>query len=119
MLHAMVLTVALASVGYCRQAHQKPAEGQPEHEKTEDKTRTIPGGASKGVEACHADIDRWCKKVKSGEGRLGACLSANSKKLTKRCKRWASHGGTAHMVEAFARDIDGAALTPAPATEKR
>ncbi len=117
MLHALMMTVALASVGYPQPVQQKPAEGMPAHEKAEDKARTVPGGASKGVEACHADIERWCKKIKPGDGRLGACLKANAKKLSKRCKRWASHGGAAHMDEAFARDIDGAPPAPASGTK--
>lgn len=73
----------------------------------EDKARTVKGGASLGVKACHADIERWCKTVKPGEGRIGACLKAKSKKLSKSCRRWASHGGANAMDEALTRDIDG------------
>lgn len=111
MLHALILVASLTSLGH---AQGKPAEGQPQHEKAEDKSRTVAGGASKGVKACHADIERWCKAVKPGEGRLGACLKAHSSKLSKPCRRWASHGGKSHIDEALSRDIDGQAPESIP-----
>jgi hypothetical protein len=84
----------------------------PAHEAAEDAVRTVEGGASKGVKACHADIERWCKKVKAGDGRLGKCLKANSKKLAKPCRDWLSHGGQAHVDRAFS-EVD----PPAPAKQ--
>lgn len=83
-------------------------EKTPSSEKAEDAARTVPGGASKGVKACHEDIERFCKDVIAGEGRLGACLKANRKKLSKKCLKWAAHGGKAHTDEALT-DIDKAA----------
>lgn len=80
---------------------------RPQREAAEDKARTVPGGGSLGVKACHDDIERWCKDVKPGDGRLGACLHAREKKLSKKCRRWADHGGASHAAEAY-RDIDKA-----------
>jgi hypothetical protein len=90
-------------------AQQAKTEG---HGAAEDKARTVRGGASKGVKACHEDIDRFCKDVTPGEGRIGACLKANKKKLSKSCVRWAAHGGKGHSDEALA-EIDKS-LAPAP-----
>lgn len=106
MLRALIIVAVAASVGHSQEA-VKPAKDALPHEKMEDRARTVEGGASKGVRECHADIERWCKKVKPGEGRLGACLKANAKKLSKRCRRWAAHGGENAVEEALTRDLDG------------
>lgn len=74
-------------------------------EAAQDKARTVPGGASKGVKACHEDIERFCKGVVPGEGRLGACLKGHKAELSKPCARWTRHGGEAHVDEAF-KDLD-------------
>ena len=103
MLRAIILVLSFIPSVYAQQAGHEPAV---------DKARTVTGGAGKGVKACHTDIDRWCKNVIPGKGRLGACLLPHEKELSKRCRRWAGHGGEAHRTEAFLRDIDGA---PAPA----
>lgn len=39
-------------------------------------------------------------------------MKAHSAKLSKRCLRWASHGGKEHIDEALLRDIDGPAPKP-------
>lgn len=114
MIHSILLALAFASTGYSQQSQRKAPETSAHAEAAENKGRTVPGGAGKGVKACHADIDRWCKDVKPGEGRLGACLKTHAKELSKRCRRWASHGGKEHLGEALLRDLDGAAA-PAPA----
>ena len=115
-----LLALILLSASFAGAADQaKPIEeGKPGHEASEDKARTAKGGASKGVKACHADIERFCKGVKAGEGRLGVCLKKNVKKLSKSCRLWAAHGGKEHMDEALGRDIDGAPA-PAPVPEKK
>jgi len=113
MIRFLIIIAALASVGHAQEP-QKPAAEAERHETAEDKARTVAGGASKGVKACHADIERWCKKVKPGEGRLGACLKAKAKKLSRSCRRWAAHGGEKSIEEALARDIDG----PPPSSSK-
>lgn len=105
-IRALILIAAMASIGHSQEG-TKPAEAAARHEKMEDKARTVKGGASKGVKACHADIERWCKTVKPGDGRLGACLKKRSKKLSAVCLRWAAHGGEGAIEEALARDIDG------------
>jgi hypothetical protein len=87
--------------------------GDARHEAAEDKTRTVPGAASLGVKACHDDIERWCKNVKPGEGRLGACLLARKAQLSKRCRRWARHGGVAHEDSSY-KEIDKAIVQPGP-----
>lgn len=106
MIRSLFVVVALASFTHAQ-------EGKPAHEAAENKARTVKGGASKGVKACHADIEKWCKDVKAGEGRVGACLKEHAKELSKSCKRWASHGGKAHIDDALGRDLDGAAPAPA------
>lgn len=112
MRHSIMLVMLLVSSGYSQQTKKAAPESRAKHEAYEDKARTVPGGASKGVKACHADLDRWCKEVKPGEGRLGACLMAHAKELSQRCRRWAAHGGKEHMEESLVKDIDGA---PPPA----
>lgn len=114
MRYSIMMVLMLAAYAGAQPAGQKKAEGKPKHEASEDKARTVPGGAGKGVKACHADIERWCKDVKPGEGRLGACLKGHAKELSKKCLRWASHGGKAHVVEALGRDLDGAAPPAKP-----
>ncbi len=43
-------------------------------------------GKGKGVGPCHEDLQKYCKKVKPGEGRLVKCLLENKNKLTPECK---------------------------------
>lgn len=111
MIRLLIIIPVLASVVHSQEV-SKPAIEAERHERMEDKERTVEGGASMGVRACHADIERWCKAVKPGEGRLGACLKAKSKKLSKRCRRWAGHGGETTIEEALTRDIDGPPRPP-------
>lgn len=37
--------------------------------------------------ACMGDYEKYCKGVAPGEGRIIACLSRSSDKLTPECKR--------------------------------
>ncbi|MDX6770347.1 MAG: cysteine rich repeat-containing protein [Elusimicrobiota bacterium] len=120
MIRTLTVVLLFAASAHAKDAAKPAPEGKPGHEAKEDKARTVPGGASKGVKACHADLEKFCKGVKPGEGRQGACLKANAKKLSKSCRAWASHGGKGHMDEALGRDIDGApAVVPdaAPAPQ--
>lgn len=119
MLLMPLMLAMFAAVGHAEPPTRKPTEPKPAHELAEDKARTVPGGASKGIKACHADIERFCRKIKPGEGRLGACLKTNVKKLSKRCRKWASHGGVAHIDEALARDIDGSVPVQPAAPENK
>jgi hypothetical protein len=73
----------------------------PAQEAAEDAARTVPGGASKGVKACHEDIERFCAKVEPGDGRLGRCLERNRRKLSSACRRFVLHGGKEHSSKAF------------------
>jgi phage host-nuclease inhibitor protein Gam len=36
--------------------------------------------------ACKADIEKFCKDIKPGEGRLQACIKSNEDRLTQQCK---------------------------------
>jgi hypothetical protein len=38
------------------------------------------------TEGCKADIEKYCKDVKPGDGRVLACLYANSEKISPRCE---------------------------------
>ena len=98
MLQSILLVLTLASSAHAQ------------HETAENKARTVPGGASKGVAACHDDIERLCKSGKPGEGRLGACLNGRVKDLSASCLNWAAHGGNEHIAEALLRDLDGKPL---------
>jgi quercetin dioxygenase-like cupin family protein len=105
--NSIMLILALVPSCHAQLASEAPPKDKAVHERAEDAARTVPGGASKGVEACHEDIERFCKGVKAGEGRLGACLKAREKELSDRCLRWASHGGATHAAAALFREIDG------------
>ena len=95
---AFMMTVALAFAGAARAA-------DPKHEAAEDKARTVAGAPSKGLAACHADIEKHCAGVKAGESRIGSCLAAHKKELSKACLKWAGHGGKGHE-EASLKEID-------------
>lgn len=111
MLHLAMLVLTLAVHA---QQPEPAAEKTVKHESAENKARTVRGGANKGVKACHADIERFCKGVKPGEGRLGACLNGSVKKLSKRCRTWAEHGGKDKVGEALLQDLDGRSPAPEP-----
>jgi len=51
----------------------------------------VASAAEKGIvetfkEGCQADLETYCKGVKPGDGRLLACLYANSDKISARCE---------------------------------
>ena len=51
----------------------------------------VASAAEKGIietfkEGCKADLEKYCKDVKPGDGRLLACLYANSEKISARCE---------------------------------
>ena len=51
----------------------------------------VASAAEKGIvetfkEGCKADLETYCKDVKPGDGRLLACLYANSDKISARCE---------------------------------
>lgn len=67
------------------------------------------GGRGGGKGVCAEDIQKLCKDVKPGEGRIAACLKENEKKLSKVCsermaavkERGARRGGKGEMAGAF------------------
>ncbi len=67
------------------------------------------GGRGEGKGVCAADIQKLCKDVKPGEGRIAACLKENGKKLSKSCserqaavkERGARGGKKSAMAGAF------------------
>lgn len=103
---SMIATLTLAALLAAPAAAQTGAAP-----KTDDKPAAA--AESTGAKACRADIKRFCKDVKPGEGRVGACLKANVKKLSKACRRWAAHGGPGHLEDALTADIDGVPAKPA------
>lgn len=114
MLKIMLIAAALAGFARAQEpAKPAPKAETPKQEAAEDKARTVKGGASKGVKACHADVETFCAAVKPGEGRLGACLKKNEKKLSKACRTWTRHGGRGHVDQAFA-ELDPKPAEPAP-----
>lgn len=51
----------------------------------------VAAAAEKGIietfaEGCKADLEKYCKDVKPGEGRLLACLYAHSDDISARCE---------------------------------
>lgn len=66
------------------------------------------GGRGEGKGVCAEDIQKLCKDVKPGGGRIAACLKENEKKLSKACaerqaavkERGARRGG-GEMAGAF------------------
>ncbi len=89
------------------------AAAPPPRDAGDDKARTTPGKAAAGAQACRDDIERWCRGVKPGEGRLGACLEKHAKALSPQCRRWAEHDGPDHRTEAF-RELEQPSAAPAP-----
>lgn len=67
------------------------------------------GGRGEGKGVCAEDIQKLCKDVKPGGGRIAACLKENEKKLSKACaerqaavkERGARRGGKGEMAGAF------------------
>ncbi len=108
--------LALALAGSARSQPGKPSKGG--SEAAEDKARTVAGGASLGVKACHDDIEKFCREVKPGKSRLGKCLKANAKKLAAPCRRWLAHGGQAHVDRAFLEIDESSGAAKAPAAAK-
>lgn len=112
MLKAILIAAAFAAAARAAEAPKPaPETHSPKQEAAEDKARTVPGGASKGVKACHDDVEKFCAAVKPGDGRLGACLKKNEKALSTACRRWTRHGGRGHVDRAFTE------LDPKPAEE--
>jgi hypothetical protein len=93
--------VLAAALAVSMAAPSRASDVPPAQEAAEDAARTVPGGASKGVKACHEDIELFCAKVKPGGGRLGRCLERNRKKLSPGCRAFVLHGGKEHSSKAF------------------
>lgn len=118
MLKILMIAAALAGAAAAQEtAKPSPKPESEKQEAAEDAARTVKGGASKGVKACHLDVEKFCAGVKPGEGRLGACLKKNEKKLSKSCRNWTRHGGKGHVDQAFS-ELDPKPVEPAlpPAT---
>lgn len=39
-----------------------------------------------GRDACKADVEKYCKDVEPGQGRMGKCLVSNEANLSESCK---------------------------------
>ena len=107
MIRVIAMIVAFTVLAPIQPVRADSGKESVRQEQSENKARMAPGGASKGVKACHVDIERWCAQVKPGEGRLGGCLHEHVKELSRSCRRWAAHGGKEHITDALLRDIDG------------
>ncbi|HNT97992.1 MAG TPA: cysteine rich repeat-containing protein [Elusimicrobiales bacterium] len=67
------------------------------------------GGRGEGRGICAEDVQKLCKDVKPGEGRIAACLKEHEKELSKACserravmkERGARRGGKGGMAGAF------------------
>lgn len=111
MRYGILIVLMLSCAAQAQQGGEREGGN---HERAQDKARTVPGGASLGIRQCHEDIERLCKSVKPGQGRLGKCLKANAKNLSKSCKQWLSHGGKGHVDRAF-QELD---QSTAPVTKR-
>jgi len=40
-----------------------------------------------GMNACKADVEKFCKEIKAGEGRILQCLKENHENLSGECKQ--------------------------------
>ncbi|TBR23249.1 hypothetical protein EPO15_06320 [bacterium] len=49
--------------------------------------KAAPGEKALSTRACLPDLNKFCAKVKPGDGRLVECLHANEAKLSKPCKK--------------------------------
>lgn len=50
------------------------------------------------VKDCKADVEKYCKDVEKGEGRIVSCLKENESKLSPKCKK--------HVKKAKAQSAD-------------
>jgi len=50
---------------------------------SQDQDKTVMPQSGKG--ACKADIEKFCKDIKPGGGRVWACLKSNEDRLSKKC----------------------------------
>lgn len=72
----------------------------------EDARKKYPKGLlATGMAACSSDIEKWCKDVVPGQGRLGRCLHSHLAELSPSCLQFAGHGGAGHE-QASLIDID-------------
>ena len=51
---------------------------------SQDQDETVMPKSGKGV--CKADIEKFCKGIKPGGGRLWACIKSNNDRLSQECK---------------------------------
>jgi len=55
-------------------------------------------------EGCKADLEKYCKDVKPGDGRLLACLYAHSDKISARCE-YAVYDAASQLERALTANI--------------
>jgi hypothetical protein len=58
--------------------------------------------AGKVREACKADVEKFCKDIKPGGGRIIACLKGHEAEVSAGCK--AAFGEVAEKIRKFAED---------------
>jgi Cysteine rich repeat len=72
----LVATVALPALALAQGAPPVPPPGE----------GGAPGHFAKVRAACRADVERLCKDVKPGEGRIRECLKTHAAELSDSCK---------------------------------
>jgi hypothetical protein len=66
---------------------------------------------AQGPGACAEDVQKFCKDVQRGQGRVRACLKQHENELSDACKRQISaartrSGACAADIQKFCRDIE-------------
>lgn len=72
----LVAAVALPALALAQGAPPTPPPGE----------GGAPGHFAKVREACRTDVERLCKDVKPGEGRIRECLKTHATELSDGCK---------------------------------
>jgi Golgi apparatus protein 1 len=72
---------------YCMQAHEDKISATCGYEMNEVavQVQTTADSLREAVAACRDDIGKFCGKTLPGQGRIAACLAANSASVSKSC----------------------------------
>jgi len=72
---------------YCMQAHEDKISPACAYDLSEvsSQVQTTADSLREAVMACRGDIDKFCAKTQPGQGRIAACLAANSASVSKGC----------------------------------
>jgi hypothetical protein len=72
---------------HCMQAHEDKISPACAYDLSEValQVQTTADSLREAVTACRGDIDKFCAKTQPGQGRIAACLAANSASVSKGC----------------------------------